>query len=131
MKYAARRTWPTKSNTWEHHGEGDNIGAFAVEFAAKRRLPVDSEFIVIEQAGPDSDIQFFKVTGLSPYQVTTAEPRIESAKPSSQATPTHYTRDWIGLSPFISTAINMTKVGVLAILTVGALIALVRWIKGG
>ncbi len=130
MKYAARRTWPKQSTAWEYQGEASEIGRFAAEFAYRQRLDLETEFVVIEQAGPDSDIQFFKVTGTAPYQVTTSAPRVESASPSAPTTGGGDTRASIGISPFISTAVNMTKVGVTAIALVLGAIYLIRYIKG-
>ncbi|MBK1619194.1 hypothetical protein U5801_08790 [Lamprobacter modestohalophilus] len=78
MKYTARRTWPEKSKSWEYLGESESLEEFALAFATDKALEVDTEFVVIEKAGAESEIEFFKVTRTSPYGLVTAAPRVES-----------------------------------------------------
>ncbi|WP_058556946.1 hypothetical protein [Thiohalocapsa sp. ML1] len=79
MRYAARRTWPEKIKAWEYLGESEDMQDFALMFAEDKRLPADTEFVVIEKAGAESEIEFFKVTRTEPYALVAAEPRVESA----------------------------------------------------
>ncbi len=92
MKYTARRTWPEKSKSWEYLGESESLEEFALAFATDKALAVDTEFVVIEKAGAESEIEFFKVTRASPYGLVTAAPRVESesgpGKAASQDDPT-------------------------------------------
>ena len=78
MKYSARRTWPEKSKTWEYLGEAESLPDFALAFATDKKLEVGAEFVVIEKAGAESEIEFFKVTRASPYGLATADPRVDS-----------------------------------------------------
>jgi hypothetical protein len=79
MRYAARRTWPEKSKIWEYLGDSETVEDFALMFAEDKHLDADTEFVVIEKAGAESDIEFFKVSRTEPYTLMTAEPRVESA----------------------------------------------------
>lgn len=90
MKFAARRIWPEKSQAWEYLGEAEGIDDFALMFATDKGLAVGDEFVVIEKAGADSDIEFFKVSRAAPYAVMPADPRVESqsAQPSAEDEPT-------------------------------------------
>ncbi|ESQ14864.1 MAG: hypothetical protein N838_26750 [Thiohalocapsa sp. PB-PSB1] len=78
MKFAARRIWPEKSQAWEYLGEAEGIDDFALMFATDKGLAVADEFVVIEKAGADSDIEFFRVSRAAPYAVMPADPRVES-----------------------------------------------------
>lgn len=84
MKYAARRIWPQKSQSWEYLGESESIEDFALMFATDKVLAVNDEFVVIEKAGADSEIEFFKVSRASPYALMPADPRVESASAPAQ-----------------------------------------------
>ena len=79
MRYAARRTWPEKSHAWEFLGEAQDMEDFALTFAIDKQLEEETEFVVIEKAGAESEIEFFKVSRTDPYALITAEPRVESA----------------------------------------------------
>ncbi|KAA6182409.1 hypothetical protein F2Q65_17965 [Thiohalocapsa marina] len=87
MKYAARRIWPEKSQAWEYLGEAEGIEDFALMFASDKALAVDTEFVVIEKAGADSDIEFYKVSRAAPYAIVPADPRAESSGPAAPAAP--------------------------------------------
>lgn len=52
-------------------------------YAADKTLAVGTEFVVIEKAGADSDIQFFKVSRAEPYALIPSDPRVEGAASSS------------------------------------------------
>ncbi|MBK5965960.1 hypothetical protein CCR95_18230 [Thiocystis minor] len=78
MNYAARSIWPEKSSVWEYLGAAESIEDFALMYATDKTLAVGTEFVVIEKAGADSDIQFFKVSRAEPYALTPASPRVES-----------------------------------------------------
>lgn len=78
MKYAARRIWPEKSQAWEYLGEAEAIEDFALMFATDKVLAVNDEFVVIEKAGADSEIEFYKVSRAQPYAVMPAAPRVDS-----------------------------------------------------
>lgn len=79
MRYAARRTWPEKVKAWEYISEAEDMEAFALMFAEDKHLEADTEFVVIEKAGAESEIEFFKVSRTEPYALIAAEPRVESA----------------------------------------------------
>lgn len=79
MRYAARRTWPEKIKTWEYISEAEDMEAFALMFAEDKHLDAETEFVVIEKAGAESEIEFFKVTRTAPYALIAAEPRVEAA----------------------------------------------------
>ncbi|WP_295400030.1 hypothetical protein [uncultured Thiocystis sp.] len=79
MNYAARSIWPEKSSAWEYLGAAESIEDFALMYATDKTLAVGTEFVVIEKAGADSDIQFFKVSRAEPYALIPASPRVESA----------------------------------------------------
>ncbi|MBK1631599.1 hypothetical protein CKO31_12760 [Thiohalocapsa halophila] len=79
MRYAARRTWPEKIKAWEYISEAEDMEAFALMFAEDKQLAADTEFVVIEKAGAESEIEFFKVSRTEPYALIAAEPRVESA----------------------------------------------------
>jgi hypothetical protein len=70
-------------------GEAEEIEDFALMFATDKRLAVDDEFVVIEKAGADSDIEFYRVSRASPYAVMPADPRVDSMsrppRPDSQS----------------------------------------------
>ncbi|EGV19648.1 hypothetical protein [Thiocapsa marina] len=87
MKYTARCTWPEKSKSWEYLGESESLEEFALAFATDKALAVDTEFVVIEKAGAESEIEFFKVTRASPYGLVTAAPRVESESGPGKAAP--------------------------------------------
>ena len=126
MKYAARRTWPQKSSTWEMEAEAEDVVKFAERFAGDQQLALDDEFLVIEKEGPDSDIQFFKVASDDPYKVISTEPRIESASAGSASATGGKGRITIGISPFITNVLNMTKAFVFALVFVVGIIWLAR-----
>ncbi len=84
MKFAAKRTWPEKSPSWEHEGDAENAEAFASEFATIEQLAVDTEFVVMTKGGDGQGTRFFRITGNSPYSFVPAEPRASTA--ASQAT---------------------------------------------
>ena len=78
MNYAARSTWPEKSSNWDYLGAAESIEDFALMYATDKTLAVGTEFVVIEKAGADSDIQFYKVSRAEPYALIPADPRVES-----------------------------------------------------
>ena len=71
MRYAARRTWPEKSHAWEFLGEAQDMEDFALTFAIDKQLEEETEFVVIEKAGAESEIEFFKVSRTDPLTVST------------------------------------------------------------
>lgn len=79
MRYAARRTWPEKVKAWEYLGEAEDMEDLALTFAIDKQLEEDTEFVVIEKAGAESEIEFFKVSRTDPYALITAEPRVGNA----------------------------------------------------
>jgi hypothetical protein len=91
MNYAGRRTWPDKSKSWEYLGAAESIEDFALRFATDCSLDANTEFVVIEKAGAESDIQFFKVSRVAPYALMPAEPRVEGAQSAGQAPPPQLT----------------------------------------
>ncbi len=93
MKYTARRTWPEKSKSWEYLGESESLEEFALAFATDKALTVDTEFVVIEKAGAESEIEFFKVTRTSPYGLVTASPRVESETDAGSSSTNATTKD--------------------------------------
>ncbi len=93
MKYTARRTWPEKSKSWEYLGESESLEEFALAYATDKALEVDTEFVVIEKAGAESEIEFFKVTRTSPYGLVTAAPRVESETDAGSSSTNATTKD--------------------------------------
>ncbi|QGU33366.1 hypothetical protein [Thermochromatium tepidum] len=79
MKFAAKRTWPDKSPTWEHHAEADDAQSFALEFATIEQLAVDTEFVVMARGTEVSEPFFFRVAGTAPYRLEPAQRRTGSA----------------------------------------------------
>ncbi|AFL73946.1 hypothetical protein [Thiocystis violascens] len=140
MKYAAKRTWPEKQKSWEFLDEADTPEAFALEFAARRKLDLETEFVIMEKEGDDAEIQFFRVTGCAPYQVGAAEPRAagdasDSASKDAGAT-THAQGDddseSVGapnLSPVISMLLYMAKVGFIATASIAAMGFIIKYLR--
>jgi hypothetical protein len=85
MRYAARRTWPEKIKAWEYVSEAEDMEDFALMFAKDKQLEANTEFVVIEKAGAESDIEFFKVSRTEPYALIAAEPRVEAASNPARA----------------------------------------------
>lgn len=80
MKYAAKKTWPEKSQSWEHQGDSESIEAFANEFAVLEQLGADSEFVVMEKEAASSPrLQVFRVASVLPLELVAAEPRATTA----------------------------------------------------
>ena len=52
---------------------------FALMFATDKVLAVNDEFVVIEKAGADSEIEFFKVSRASPYALMPGQTRASRA----------------------------------------------------
>lgn len=132
VKYAAKRTWPEKSAAWEHQGEAETAQAFAVEFATIEQLGVDVEFLVMAREG-DGEIQFFRVVSTSPCQILPAEPRTGGAAAPAAAqidaaddAPAPIA---ISLSPVISMMTYMGKVAVMAIVVIGVLAFVMKYIR--
>lgn len=137
VKYAAKITWPEKSSSWQHQGDAGSAQEFAVEFAKLEQLGMETEFVVMEKEGGNSEIHFFRVVGCSPYRVAAAESRAGGTRSSDAAplaagpaTPAPSSEEEdpgvsFGLGPVISLIIYMAKVAVVAIASI-ALLALVR-----
>lgn len=86
MKFAAKRTWPVRPDTWEYQGEAPSAAIFAERFASDRQLAQATEMVVIEKDGEDNAISFHKVIGVAPYRIeSTATPG--AATPAATATP--------------------------------------------
>ncbi len=133
MKYAAKRTWPEKQKAWDYLDDAETAEAFALEFASKRKFGLDTEFVVIEKEG-DEDIRLFRVTGTSPYQITSAEPGAagnDTTHVSVQETAesTSESLQAPSLSPVISMLFYMGKVGLIATLAIALMIPVIAAIK--
>ena len=130
MKYAAKRTWPEKSQAWEHQGDSVSIDAFASEFAVVEQLPVDTEFVVMEKEGDSPTLRFFRVQSAAPCRLTSVEPRGNGSVSEPAGTVDHVTGEaetvaLPSIRPFISMIFYMGKVGLIA--TAGiAVLALLR-----
>jgi hypothetical protein len=131
MKYSARRTWPEKSKTWEYLGEAESLQDFALAFATDKKLDVGDEFVVIEKAGAESEIEFFKVTRASPYGLATADPRVDSEdRKSNDGGDDNYggveaiASAWRGV---IANILFFMKVGGVALAIFLAAIFIARW----
>ena len=129
MKYAAKRTWPEQSKSWEYKEEAATAEDFALAFALTRQLEAGAEFVVIEREGEDADLRFFRVAERSPCRVEPAatprsaaggeaaassEPAVQSA-PGSSGPAASGGGGMPDLSPFIATLKYMAKVGALAV----------------
>jgi hypothetical protein len=142
VKYAAKRTWPEKPKAWEFKGEADTAEDFAVDFASTQDLRLGTQIVVIEREGEDPELRFFKVANTSPYQLVTAE---AGAGGPSQA-PAHdlttmpestysdSTDDTEAvalpsLRPFSSMILYMAKVGLFAVVVIGALGFLIKYLR--
>ncbi|MBK1725224.1 hypothetical protein [Thiocystis violacea] len=135
MKFAAKRTWPEKVSSWEHEGEAETIDAFAMEFATIEQLAADSEFVVMAKEGGAPSTQFFKVTGVAPYTLGSAEPRSASSAasapevaaddPEMEAQPVAMPN----LSPVISMFFYMGKVAVIATLGIALMAVVITYLK--
>ncbi|NKN34436.1 hypothetical protein [Marichromatium bheemlicum] len=117
MKYAAKRTWPLRSPSWEHEGEAESFEAFATEFAAVERLGADGEFVVIDKSSEEAELRFFRVTTIAPYQVeAVAEPRSNAPAPQAEDGQPAVEQDYSSaLRPAISMLVYMGKVAVIAV----------------
>ena len=144
VKYAAKRTWPDKPKAWEAKGEAESAEAFALSFAADQGLGLGTELVVIERDSDDAEIQFFKVSNTSPYQMAQAEPRVSgsappqhenpiksslSAAPEQTADPSVETSPLDNLRPFRSMIFYMAKVALVAAAVIYALGMLFRYIR--
>ncbi len=87
MKFAAKRTWPVRPDTWEYQGEAPDASVFAERFASDRQLAQGTEMVVIEKEGEDSTITFHKVMAVSPYKVETTSTPGGAARPAPAAAP--------------------------------------------
>ncbi|MBK1708516.1 hypothetical protein [Marichromatium gracile] len=119
MKYAAKRTWPLRSPSWEHEGEAESFKAFATEFAAVERLGADGEFVVIDKSSDEAESRFFRVVTIAPYQVEETEPRSSAPAPEAGQTegaqPAAEQDYSSALRPAISMLVYMGKVAVIAV----------------
>lgn len=134
MKYAAKRTWPDKPKSWEAKGEAESAEAFALEFASEKGLGLGTEIVVIEREDDDGEILFYKVSNTSPYQFTSAAPRVGGAGPASldaaapaasaaESSPADVTvelPELPNLRPFRSMIFYMAKVAIIAVVVIGA-----------
>jgi hypothetical protein len=143
VKYAAKRTWPDKPKSWETKGEAESAEAFALGFAEDQGLGLGTELVVIERDSDDAEIQFFKVSNTSPYQMAQAEPRVGGSAPppaenqvetseasgNEDATPGVEIAPMDTLRPFRSMIFYMGKVALVAIAVIYGLGMLFRYIR--
>lgn len=141
MKYAAKKTWPEKSQSWEHQGDSESIEAFATEFAVIEQLAAGSEFVVMEKDAASSPrLQFFRVAGVAPLELVAAEPRATASHESSISpalaedvggeTDSEGTAAGMpNLRPVISTLFYMGKVAFVATAAIAAMAVLLSYLK--
>jgi hypothetical protein len=137
VKYAAKKTWPEKSPSWEHQGDADNVDAFAKEFATIEQLGLDAEFVVMTKDGGDQGIRFFRVASVSPYQFAPAGPHSGSDSTSGAAAPADADGEEApsepeglpSLSPVISMIFYMGKVGLIAALAIAAMAGVMSYVR--
>lgn len=142
MRYAAKRSWPDKPKSWEAKGEAETAEAFALDFAADKGLGLGTELVVMEMEGDDAEIQFFKVSNTSPYQMRQAEPRAASpAAPREESPGEMSPTDTIAesqdaaaaplpdLRPFRTMVLYMLKVALVAFAAIYALGILFRYLR--
>ncbi|MBK1719692.1 hypothetical protein [Thiocystis violacea] len=144
MKFAAKRTWPEKSSSWEHQGDADAVEAFASEFAKIERLAVDTEFVVMGKDGDDQNIRFFRVASTAPYALVPAESRTGGAMASpapertdtssaAESDPPETDGDPVALpsiQPVISMVFYMGKVAVIATVGIALMAVFISLLKG-
>lgn len=129
MRYAAKRTWPDRPKSWEHQGEGENLEAFALDFASDRGLGVGTEFVVLDKDSDDASLEFFRVTGTEPYALgpTGARPEGPAGAQGQPDSPfaTGAAPDSAPPAAFVSSALSfvwfMGKVAILALVAVVAI----------
>jgi hypothetical protein len=147
VKYAAKRTWPEKPKAWEFKGEAESAADFALDFASTQDLRLGTEIVVIERESDEADIQFFKVSSTSPYQIAAADPRpsgeiadsgqAQAASPAAgasstsiPATPTEAeTAVMPSMRPFSSMIFYMLKIGFIATAIIFALGMLLKYLR--
>ena len=137
MKYAAKKTWPEKSPSWEHEGDADNVDAFAKEFATIEQLGLDAEFVVMSKDGAEQGVRFFRVAGASPYELAPAGPRVGGEPATPQAEPPAATDDESlsepvalpSLGPVISMIGYMGKVAIIATLGIAAMAVVISYLR--
>ncbi len=143
MKFAAKRTWPDKSSSWEHQDDADNVEAFATDFASIEQLAIESEFVVMAREGADPAAQFFRVAAIAPYQLVRVErPRTATAQATPiENSPSAEPEEGAGvdtpsepvgmpsLSPVISMLFYMGKVGLIATLFIALMAVVLGYVK--
>jgi hypothetical protein len=137
VKYAAKRVWPEKAQSWEHQGESDTVEAFAAEFASVEQLSSDAEFVILARDGANPETRFFRVVSCSPYKVAPAPPRsgaeqspgAQGTMPSGQDDAQETLVAAPSIQPVISMLLYMGKVGIVAALGIAAMIPVIAVIK--
>lgn len=138
MKFAAKKTWPEKSPSWEHQGDADGVDAFASEFAVIEQLSVDTEFVVMSKEADGQSIHFFRVAGTAPYALVPAQSRtagvgvesIGSASPGESERSESEEVALPSIQPVISMVFYMGKVAVIATVGIALMAVLISLLKG-
>lgn len=105
VRYAAKRTWPEQSKTWEYEGEAASLEDFALQFATNARLAAGNRFVVIEKGG-DATLEFFTVAANSPYRLVAGDAPAEAPAGALRLA---------DLRPLFMTGFNMIKVFAIAL----------------
>jgi len=140
VKYAAKKTWPEKSQSWEHQGDSESIEAFANEFAVLEQLGADAEFVVMEKEAASSPrLQFFRVASVSPLELAAAEPRatasaepVTAVRAEDSEVEEGSEAESVGmpnLRPVISTFFYMGKVAFIATVGIALMAVLISFLR--
>lgn len=129
MRYAAKRTWPDRPKTWEHHGEGNTVAEFALAFAAERGLGIGTEFEVLDKDSDDAGLVSFRVTATAPYALSPTG--VQEPDQSAVHQSAHPTGNEPAPPPFASAALGFlmfmakTTGGILAL--VGGIMLILKY----
>ncbi|WP_200386960.1 hypothetical protein [Thiocapsa imhoffii] len=140
MNYAIKRTWPDQPKSWESKGEAETAEAFALAFATDQGLGLGTQVLVMEMTAEGGEVEFFKVANTSPYQLLAVQPGTtgvaEPAPATTPATaanaPSSEVEEPIAvpsLRPFGTMIFYMAKVGIIAVVVIGSLGMLIKYLR--
>jgi hypothetical protein len=129
MKFAAKRTWPDRPKTWEHHGEAETLQDFALAFAADRGLGIGTEFEVLDKDSDEATLVSFRVTATDPYAVGPVE--TNSPNQATDSHPSDEVGNQLPPPPLASAALGfflfMAKTAGGILILVGGIMALLKY----